>query len=124
MRATVGFLIDNKAETDYEHFQAIGYEVADLPKVKAVAVEFRARMVNSLAYMIATIKAYPALFEHVEDNKDKYIKMLGDKQSVCLEIYNDHKSAINFVMPMQQAQKFNLTKLPKPSLKSEQQNDP
>ena len=62
MRATVGFMVGNKSETDYEHFQTIGYEVADLPKVKAVAVEFPAKMANSLAYMIATIKAYPALF--------------------------------------------------------------
>ena len=60
----------------------------------------------------------------MEDNKDKYIKMLGDKQSVCLEVYNDHSNRIDFVMPMQQADKFNLTKLPKPTLKSEQQTEP
>ena len=71
--------------------------------------------------MIATIKAYPALFQYVEDNKEKYIKMLGDQKSVCLEVYNDHKNAINFYMPMQQAQKFSLTNLPKPDLKSEQE---
>ena len=100
MRATVGFIVKDKNDTDLKHFQNIGYEVTDLPKVKTVAVEFPARMANSLAYMVATIKAYPALFQYVEDNKEKYIKMLGNQRSVCLEVYNDHKNAINFYMPM------------------------
>ena len=36
-----------------------------------------------------------------QEATNKYIKMLGDQKSVCLEVYNDHKNAINFYMPMQ-----------------------
>ena len=54
------------------------------------------------------------MYQLIEDNREKYVKMLDGQKGVCLEVYNHALSTINFYMPMEQAKQFYLTKTPQP----------
>ena len=68
--------------------------------------------------MIAAFKSYPAMYAFIEQNQQKYVKMLDGQRTVCMEIYNYPLRKMNFYMPLERAKDFYLTKMPAPELKS------
>ena len=112
MRVSIGFIVKNPSDAVAEHFKRIGYQMKQLPIAKAVGVEHPMRTVSPLQFYIATFKAYPAMYQLIEDNREKYVKMLEGQKGVCLEVYNYSLSKINFYMPMEHAKEFYLTKMP------------
>ena len=118
MRVSAGFIVKVKNDGVDEYFKKLGYESKLLPSGKAVGVLFPIVCSWSVQFWVASFKSYPAMFNHIEGNQQKYIKMLSGQRTVCMEIYNIPMGKVNFYMPMEKAKEFYLTKAPEPKLKS------
>ena len=55
-----------------EFFKSKGYSQVELPKVPAITVKHPMGMQNSLQFYIAVMRSYPKIFDHFEENMQKY----------------------------------------------------
>lgn len=63
----LGFLLRVPSKAAFEHFEAKGYKVKEMPKAKCVSSSFPLSITH-ISYPLGATKVYPALRKHVKEN--------------------------------------------------------
>ena len=121
-RACLGLLVNKNeggASQLIKYFEDLGYLKTELPRVNTVHGGFPMKM-RALSYPIAAMKFYPTCLAYLGQNKEKYENLFknnaeGNGGSIEVTIGD----TIHYHWPMEQREKFNLTRHPRPQWKDE-----
>jgi len=114
-RYSIGLFFDKRIVNEELDQQLIkcGLQKAELPKSKVLRTSFPFK--NWISYYIGASKAWPMLYQKATDCKCN--EVIDMKYGGCIEFCSFHK--IQYFLPIENYEKFYITKAPPPKIKKE-----
>ena len=117
MRICAGVLVRASNPTLNQHFTGLGYKWTELPRARAAHASHPMRMKRlGLQFVVAAIRTYPKFFAFLEDNAEKYKRLLDGQKTCFMELYISSNKKIDFYCPLSEVSSFWLTSFPQPRL--------